>query len=127
MSAPWPLSGWMRGRIPPTLMQLRRPVVRPVLFILLLRRFSILLVIHGILTRGDTVIIPPGPMENLALVHGNIPAVNNDQITVQSLQKASLNNQSQPDFLRILGLKKAPPDLENLEADLTWEITSTCL
>ena len=35
----------------------------------------------------DTVIIPPGPVENLALEHGNIPAVNNDQITVQSLQK----------------------------------------
>ena len=76
---------------------------------------------------GETVLIPPGPMETLALEHGNIPAVNNDQITVQSVQKASLNNQSQPHFLRILGLKKAPPDLENLEADLAWEITSTCL
>ena len=75
----------------------------------------------------DTVLLPPEPVENLALEHGNIPAVNNDQITVPSLQKLSLNNQSQPHFLRILGLKKAPPDLENLEADLTWEITSTRL
>ena len=64
-------------------------------------------------------------MENLALETGNTPEVNNDQITVQSLQKASLNNQSQPHFLRILSLKKVPPDLEDLEADLTWEITST--
>ena len=31
----------------------------------------------------DTVIKTAGPMENLALEHGNIPAVNNDQITVQ--------------------------------------------
>ena len=46
----------------------------------------------------DTVIIPPEHVENLALEHGNIPAVNNDQITVQSLQKSSLNNQSQPHF-----------------------------
>ena len=75
----------------------------------------------------DTVIIPPEHVENLALEHGNIPAVNNDQITVQSLQKSSLNNQSQPHFLRIPGMKKAPPDLENLEADLTWETTSTRL
>ena len=75
----------------------------------------------------DTVIIPLGPVENLALEHGNIPAVNNDQITVPSLQKLRLNNQSQPHFLRILCLKKTPPDLENLEADLTWEITSTRL
>ena len=40
----------------------------------------------------NTVIIPPGHVGNLALEHGNIPAVNNDQITVPSLQKLSLNN-----------------------------------
>ena len=64
------------------------------------------------------------PRENLDLACSG--AAFNSK-TQSSEHNVHLDNPNQQNFLRIPSLTKAPPDLDSLEADLNWEMTTTRL
>ena len=71
-------------------------------------------------SRSDQCTTParlPSPQAKvLTLSHLDSPVIGHDQCTVAQ-------NEETDDFLRIPSLRKAPPDMENIELELCGEMT----
>ena len=75
-------------------------------------------------TEGSRSEVHDGPSEYLNLNHGQIKSPSRNGNREQEMLQ---NVSEQQNFLRIPSLKSVPSDMDNLEADLSWEMITTRL